>query len=684
MKKGFRIAWITALAVFAALIAPAAASPAKSFESFIGEMDRGGLVIKEGEGYSLAPLLETKVSVSVTGPMIRVKITQEFTNPGQAWVEGVYVFPLPPKAGVDGMRLMFSGRIIEGVIQEKEQAKKTYEAAKSEGKKTALVSQNRPNIFTMSLANIEPGGKIQAQIEFGMMAELNEGVSLLRLPLVVGPRYIPGQPVAGQGKGLGWAFNTDQVPDASSITPPVAHPNEGKINPVSIEVDLAPGYSIGDIRSQSHRIQVESSGTERYRVALADQAWADGDFILQWRPGSGMAPSVAAFTEKTGKGAYTLLQITPPAAESGPAPARELIYVLDVSGSMAGESIKQAKAALLMALDRLKEGDAFNIIAFDDRRYPLFPALAAVTHDSMEQAKAFVKARQAGGGTEIYPALQMALAQRGGEKEKLRQIVFLTDGSVGNEDEVMALIQRALGEARLFTVGIGSAPNGYFMEKAAQMGRGAFIYVASVDEVEEKMARLFAKLERPAITDLKLEVEGGGDAEYFPYPIPDVYSGEPVVVAARTSQAPAGFIIQGRRGGTEWKLTSKAAADERPGVGKMWARWKIERLIDAFNKAQNGPDADGIRRAVVDLSMEHHLISRFTSMVAVDVTPVRPEDQALATHAMKTNMPRGWEYAKVFGMAKTATWAAIYFYAGLALLLAAMALWMAAERRMGR
>ncbi|MDH5509956.1 MAG: marine proteobacterial sortase target protein [Nitrospinota bacterium] len=642
---------------------------------------RGLIILRNGDP-DMAPLLSSHVRMTVTGPLVRARVSQEFHNPWDQWTEGVYVFPLPAGAAVDGMRLLIGGRVIEGVVQEKKEAKKIYSAAKAGGKRAGLMDQNRPNIFTISVANIEPGGRVTVEIEYQQMVMRNQGISSLRFPMVVGPRYIPGAPIVDRSiSGLGWAPDTDQVPDASAITPPVNNPAEGKINPVTLEVDLMPGYPMEYIRSATHKIKTPNDVSNRVLVTLDGSNFADGDFSLEWKPAV-EAPEAAIFTENTNRAVYSLLTLTPPAAVPYSTSPREVIFVLDISGSMAGESIKQARGALLMALDRLKETDTFNVIAFDDRQFPLFPRPIAADRAAVARARKFVQSRNAKGGTEIHPALILALSQQGSEQGRLTQIVFLTDGSVGNEQQALDTIRDRAGSARLFTVGIGSAPNGYFMEQAARRGRGTYTFINTVAEVEEKMTSLFRKLESPALTDIRLGVDGGGEVELFPYPIPDLYIGEPAVVAVRSAHTPARFLLKGRIGAREWSASPDVATEERPGVGKLWARWKIDSLMERHNRTIGGPDADGIRQAVVDLSVEHHLVSKFTSMVAVDVTPARPDSEGLTTHAMKTNMPRGWEYGKVFSMAKTATSAGALVYMGLLLLALSMGLWFIAAKRL--
>ena len=271
-------------------------------------------------------------------------------------------------------------------------------------------------------------------------------------------------------------------------------------------------------------------------------------------------------------------------------------------------------------------------------------------------------------------------ALEGGEGDgRLRQVIFLTDGGVGNEAELFEIIHKLLGDRRLFTVGIGSAPNSHFMRGAARYGRGTFTYIGAVSEVQEKMTALFRKLEAPALTDLRLELPGIAAAEVLPDPVPDLYIGEPVVVAFRAATLPAHAVLRGRFGATTWEReVSLQRAPEHAGLATHWARAKIGALLDG---RRGGADDDGVRQAVIQEALAHHLVSPYTSLVAVDVTPVRPEDAALQSHAMPTNLPHGWDYEAVFGLGQGATDARLHAIAGLVVLIIATALAIALRPR---
>ncbi|SPP63483.1 marine proteobacterial sortase target protein [Nitrospira lenta] len=647
----------------------------------LNEVKGGRLLFKTAQPgrFLPAPTLKTDVRISVTGLIARATVSQEFLNPSlekDAWAEGVYVFPLPETAAVDHLRMKIGERIIEGQIKEKAEAKKVYEQAKQEGKRASLVEQERPNIFTTSVANIGPGERITVEIEYQETIRYDQGAFSLRFPMVVGPRYIPGTAMVmeDQPPGNGWSLDTDRVPDASRITPPVQHPNAGPINPVSLNIDLAPGFPLGKLESPYHQVLTIAEPDGRQHITLREDAVpADRDFVLTWKPTAGQAPTLSVFREQRGNEQYAFLMAMPPiGSDHQPTTvARETIFVIDTSGSMSGTSIEQARAALLLALNRLTAQDRFNVIQFNSVTHVLFSQAQPVTPQTLRKALHYVDNLKANGGTEILPALKMAL-KGSAPTSHLRQVIFLTDGQVGNEDELFEIIRTQLGTSRLFTIGIGSAPNSHFMRKAAEFGRGTFTHIGSTSEVQAQMDAIFRKLERPVLTDLR--IDGIDDrVEMFPPRIPDLYEGEPVVVVLKGPALPETVTVQGLIGSAPWttSITLKHR-DPREGLSVFWARQKIAALMDQQRYNQ---DEAATKQAVLDVALPHHLVSKYTSLIAVDVTPVRPADKLLQTHAMKTNLPDGQDYQAIFGLPQTATSGQLQILLGLATLLAAWLTW---------
>jgi len=638
----------------------------------LGEVGQGSLLAAtETPGrYLEVPVQSTEVEITVRGLVVEAVVEQRFENSSSEWLEGVYVFPLPQGAAVHAMRLVVGDRVIEGEVQEREAARKVYQQAKTAGKKASLVEQERPNIFSTSVANIGPGESIAVRIAYQEILDYDSGRFSLRFPMVVGPRYIPGRPVETASEGTGWAFDTDQVQDASRITPPVLHPNQGKINPVKLSVALEAGMPLERLICPSHPAEISAERDGIRRVTL-DGAFADRDFVLEWVPQRGREPSAAVFTEERDGAYYVLAMMMPPAdefVETVRLP-RETVFVIDTSGSMGGASILQAKQALLLAVDQLRPEDFFNIIEFDSRFTVLWPDSRSAMPAAVAEAKGWVERLDANGGTEIMGPLLAALEDRA-EHTPLRQIVFITDGSVGNEEALFAAINTELGRSRLFTIGIGSAPNSHFMERAATFGRGSFTHIGTPSEVSLKMGELFAKLENPVLADIEL-VWPDPDAEAWPARVPDLYAGEPVVVTARLATVHGDLEASGVRAHQAWRTGVKLSVrKESAGINRLWARRKIAALME--DRVRGIPEGV-IRRRVLEVALGHHLVSKYTSLVAVDVTPARPEGAALKSGAVPTNLPAGWQHERVFGhLPKGATPGRFYLLtAMLALALAA-------------
>lgn len=664
---GILVSLVLALAVFI-VTSPAIAATSST--------PPGALYLKAQDGSREAtPLVFTDVAMRVTGMIARVTVTQRFVNPTDQWREGVYVFPLPEKAAVDHLRMKVGEREIEGQVKERGEAKRTYAAARDEGRKATLVEEERPNMFTTSVANIGPRDEIAVTIEYQETVRYDDGTLRLRFPLAITPRYIPGEQLAALGRsGTGWSGPTQAVIDAERITPPVVPRSDGKVLPVRIAIDLDAGFPLANLASTYHPMRIDSQGGHRYRLALAEgPVPAERDFELAWTPDVAAGPRTALFTETRGSKTYALLMALPPAARAVDTPRqpREVTYIVDTSGSMEGVSMAQAREAMLFALDRLQPGDRFNVIEFNSITRSLFAAPIGVDAATLERARTFVSGLRARGGTEMLPALDIALA---GERQAsiLRQVVFLTDGAVGNEDAILKLVGERIGDRRLFTVGIGPAPNMFFMTKAAQFGRGTFTAIGDVREVKEKMTALVRKLESPALTDIEVAWPAGADV--WPRVVPDLYSGEPVIVSAQfNAEALGGNVaVSGRRGSSTWgALLPAGETAAASGLGVLWARAKIDALMDA---GRRGAPEEDIRTAVLDVALTHHLVSKYTSLVAVDVTPVRAAGAGLTTSAVPGNIPLG--LTGFDALPQTATPATLLMLAGaLVLLLAAGLAW---------
>ncbi|MEE2981413.1 MAG: marine proteobacterial sortase target protein [Pseudomonadota bacterium] len=648
----FAAAWLLLPApVLAEVTTQTPAPAAMAAVMNLDDVGRGSLLFKGGEGAPLldAPLVATQVDIAVSGLVARAHVVQTFINTGDDWVEGVYVFPLPETAAVDHLTVRIGGRVIEGHIKEREEARRIYETAKQAGKKAGLLESERPNIFTTSIANIGPGEEIAVEIEYQQVLTYDQGRFSLRFPMVVGPRYIPGPIQTVALGGDGWSLASVRVPDAGRITSPVIHPDLVDINPVRLSVTIDAGFPLAAIDSPFHTVTVGEREDGVATVSLTEGVVpANRDFELVWTPDVGAAPAAGLFSETIGDEQYLLVMVMPPDATADAEEAvitREVIFIIDTSGSMAGGSINQARAALGLAIDRLGDNDRFDVIQFNSYTDTLFGAPRQASPANRQRARRWVANLRADGGTEMAPALHRALAGAAPAGD-LRQVVFLTDGAVGNEDELFRIIHRDLRKARLFTIGIGSAPNSHFMREAAETGHGTFTYIGDVSEVAEKMGALFTKLESPLLTDLVVTWPDDAEVDISTDILADLYAGEPVMFNARIVGSLAtdsldAAILSGRPANHLWRVElplSNAAAN--PGIAKLWARDRIEALLGQANR-----DGGDVRTQVVSLGLAHHLVTKFTSLVAVDTTPTRPLGEPLNTR----KLPHNWKFEQVFG-----------------------------------
>lgn len=643
------------LAVVLSLLNVASARAEKPTYVTPNAVQSGSLLLQSSEAgqYVEAPRLATDFNIDVSGPTARARLSQVFENPTNGWVEGIYVFPLPEDSAVYSLKMIVGDKVIVADIKEKQEARAIYEKAKSEGKKAALIEQQRPNIFTNAVANLGPNEKVVIQIEYQQAVRLTDNRFSLRVPLVVAPRYNPenSDPIneTADIQG-GWGKQKAEPaagPDNGAIETPLVMPGEDRTNPVTITVNLKPGFPATDIKSLYHPIQIDRQDELASKIVLDGKAAADRDFVLEWQATETDMPNVGLFRERVGNDDYVLAYVTPPRAGAPANESREIVFVIDNSGSMGGTSIKQAKASLDYALARLKPTDRFNVIRFDDTLTRVFDDSVPATPLNITDAREYVATLDAVGGTEMLPALHAALDDSH-QKDGLRQIVFLTDGEISNEQQMLDVIASRRDRSRLFMVGIGSAPNTYLMNKASELGRGSFTHIGSVEEVDERMRELFDKLENPVVTNVKASFSQEG-VNLTPGLLPDLYQGEPLVIAARTKHASGTITVEGTVGRRPWTVTLPLdSASPAEGISKIWARRKIDDAeVDMKLGKITGQAAD---TRILNLALEHHLVTRLTSLVAVDQTPSRPANTPLTRADIPLLLPAGWDFDALFGI----------------------------------
>lgn len=607
--------------------------------------------------------LNTEVSMSISGTINRVNVRQTFANPSNDYVEGTYVFPLPENSAVDQLKMHIGQRIIEGQIKKRGIAKKIYEQAKKEGKRTTLVEQQRPNMFTTRVANIAPGESISVEISYLQSVLIDNDKFSIRFPMTIGERYIPGASIKTSHNTQGQRGNTHRVKDASEITPPI---NSGVDRPIAININFNPGFDASSIKSSYHQIGVKDIDKSTKHISLDKNYQADRDFELVWSAESSMAPGLALFSEERGDDHYLMLMATPPRANSiKHNKPREVIFIIDSSGSMAGESMNQAVGALIQSINRLGPTDRFNVIDFDSNFEALFDNAVPAIDINKKHGVRFAKYLSSGGGTEPLEAIEFALASRDEDSDNyLRQVVFLTDGQVGNENEILKSVRLNLDQDRMFTIGIGAAPNSYLMTKLADYGKGAYTFIGDTSEVEEKMLELFVKLESPVLTDIGVDFPQGINAEISSGVISDLYQGEVISAVFKLNAVPNSLTISGQMGGDILvkNIPVISSGVKSSTVSTLWAREKISHLMDKYRSQYRRIDRDQVQDEITALALEHHLVSKFTSLVAVDVTPAKPGDKTTVSQAVSNKTKA----------AKTATSSYFWMFLGWILVLIGM------------
>ncbi|MDB4087650.1 marine proteobacterial sortase target protein [Amylibacter sp.] len=615
----------------------------------LDDVESGQLLMRAGDELSSAILLSTDIKIAVAGSSSRTIVSQRFINTSETWAEGVYVFPIGENAAVDTLKLRIGDRFIEGIIKEKLEAKVIYEKAKAEGKKTSLIEQQKPNLFTNKIANIGPGEVVVVQIDFQSKLLPKDGSWELRLPLVSAPRFdIDAIEEKIEFGNSGFSDQSINTGYNENIDIKVLEEKE-LFNPVEISIDLNTGYELNSLKSSFHKIDINKLSNGHHRISLLEPISSDRDFVLRWTAVD-KDTQTSLFKETQAGQDHLLLTLNPPLTNKNKhSPNREIIFIQDISGSMGGQPIRQSKIGLELAIKRLKPQDKFNIVLFNDRFSSYSRTPVKATAKERDKAIRYVRRLQADGGTEMYPALKFSLMNFRSDKSVLKQLIFLTDGAVTQESRLFSLINRELKTARLFTIGIGSAPNSFFMTRAAEIGRGSHIHIGDMDEISNRMSELFSKIENPAVTDLKLILPKGFRAEVYPNPLPDLYVGDPLSIAIRGRNASGIAKITGKIGSQKWvaRIPLDQGA-EQIGIAKLWAREKIsnlERSRIALNPSAN-------RKAHIDsellqTALNYGLVSRLSSMVAVDITPSRPLGVEIGTAKLKAAIPSGWD-AKQF------------------------------------
>ncbi len=616
--------------------------------------ERSGTLLaldRDGRPAIACPLRHTDITADISGFLARVNVTQEFENTTGGKIEAVYTFPLPEKAAVDDMTMLVGDRRSRGKIEPKEKARQIFDEARRQGHTASLLDQERPNIFTQSVTNIGPGMKVKITISYVETLKYEGGSYSFAFPMVVGPRYIPGEPIGKTGGG--WSPDTGHVPDASKITPPVAVPGTRAGHDISLRVNLDAGVPVTGLSAETHAVDIERPNGHTARVSLKNaNEIPNRDFVLTYGVAGGrIEDAVLAHRAERG-GFFTLILQPPDRPAANEITPKEIVFVVDTSGSMHGYPLEKCKELIKLSLDGLHPRDTFNLITFSGDTELLFPKPVAATRENVQRAQRFMLSRDGRGGTEMMTAIRAAL-EPSGEQDHVRIVVFLTDGYVGNDMEIVGEVKRH-SNARVFSFGIGSSVNRFLLDKMAEEGRGEVEYVNLHEDGSAAAKRLYERVRTPMLTDIEIDWNGLPVRDTHPKRARDLFAARPLIVHGRYDGAAHGTIrLKGNRAGRpfvrEIPVDLPASEANNDVLASLWARTRVEELMAGdWNGMQRGQPSGDLKDRIVKLGIEFRLMTQFTSFVAVEETTVVKGGE-LTRVEVPVELPHGVSYEGVFG-----------------------------------
>lgn len=582
------------------------------------------------DGDKPLPLQHTGVKATLAGFTADVEVAQTYDNPYKTAIEASYIFPLPENAAVYSMKMIIGDRVIEAVVKERGAARRTYERARAAGQTAALLEQERPNVFTQSVANIEPGKKIEVVLRYVQDLSYDAGEYEFVFPMVVGPRYIPGTPLDGAEAGKGTYADTTLVPDASRITPPYLGKGQRSGHDISIDVVASGAGVVSTFAVPTHDVKSESrpDGAIHLQLAGADTI-PNRDFVMRYRV-AGPKPVATLYSTGRDKGAFSLV-LQPPALDvEKNVGKRELVFVVDVSGSMTGAPLGLCKAAMRTALQGMRPVDTFNVITFAGSTGRLFPKPRPASDATIRTALGYIDRLSAGGGTEMLDAIAAALTPDV-EAGRRRYVFFMTDGEVGNDEKILAStrtfvseIEKKGGGARVFGFGAGSSVNRNLLGGLAREGKGLTVYVTNREDPDRAVNRFYRYIDRTILRKVRVDYGAATTFDVFPAELPDLFASHPMIVHGRYKGALTGPItIRATSGDGEVTIPvtiARAPADDGwPLQDLLWARAKIGSLEGDLWSAGNPSTA---QQGITELGIQYHLATLFTSFVAVDNSKV--------------------------------------------------------------
>ncbi len=623
---------------------------------------------KSGKPAGFCPLKHTDVVADIAGYVSRVTVTQQFANPSREPIEAIYTFPLPEDAAVDDMTMVIGKRVVKGQIMRREDARVVYEEAKARGQAAAVLDQERPNIFTQAVANIMPGSDVKITISYVNLLKYEEGRYEFAYPMVVGPRFTPNggyrrpgeRGVPSKDKVIyGDPGKTSVVTDADKITPPITPPGTRAGHDIAITINLDAGLPLREVKSALHKVNIRSVGPNRAVIKLQDEKTIPNkDFVLRYTAaGSEMAEGILTYVKPDSDGGYFTLIMQPPAAPpQDMVSPKEMVFVIDQTGSQSGWPIKKAKETMARCLKGLNPQDTFQLIGFTTEVFPCFEHPVPATRDNIEKALKWLEPIEGRGGTDILKSVDYAL-QIPRDPGRLRIICYMTDGYVGNDMQIIEYIGKHRGEARMFPMGIGNSVNRFLIEGMAREGKGAPDYVFLDAPGADHADRFYRRISSPLLIDVSIDWGGLPVEEVYPRHIPDVFTAQPVIVKGRYTRAAEGYVtISGTLRGKPWsrriKVSLPPADADGSAIATLWAREKIEDLQrQDWVGAQTGNPRGDIKDAIVRVALEHRLMSQYTSFVAVEQKVVNVGGKQ-RTVDVPVEMPEGVSYEGIFGEAR--------------------------------
>ncbi|BFU44534.1 VIT domain-containing protein [Krasilnikovia sp. MM14-A1004] len=586
------------------------------------------------------PLDRLDVHAAITGLVAHTVVTTEFVNVHDIALEATYVFPLPDRAAVTGMTMTADGRTVEAQLQERAAARQQYDRAVAAGQRASIAEEERPDVFTMRVGNIAPGERVTVRLRLAGPLPYEDGAATFRFPLVVAPRYIPGAPLPGPAVGDGHADDTDAVPDASRITPPVLLP--GFPNPLrlSIGVDIDPaGLTLGEVRSSLHTVTGDGGHLE-----IRPGERADRDFVLRLAYEGATQAAIAVPDTHGEQGTYQLTLLPPADAAVGTRP-KDVVLLLDRSGSMEGWKMVAARRAAARVVDTLTGADRFAVLTFDhqvERVGEPGTGLVGASDRNRFRAVEHLARATARGGTELLAPLDegLSLLHAADDKGRDRVLVLVTDGQVGNEDQILAEVAGLIGTTRVHAVGIDRAVNAGFLGRLAALGAGRCELVESEDRLDEAMEHIHRRIGSPLVTDLSISADrlATMDDTRSPHRLPGLYPGVPLVITGRYTGAAAGELTVTGRTRDDRPFTATVAVQRRDesAVTAQWARARLRDLEDRYAAGEHD-----LEPQIVGTSLRFGVLCRFTAYVAVDARVVAA-DGAPRRVTQPVELPSGW------------------------------------------